>query len=34
MLVASMIIYNKMMIYVEANVFNTGIDSDKNQFSE
>ncbi len=29
MLVASVIIYNKMMIYVEANAFNTDNDSDK-----
>ena len=34
MLVASVIIYNKMMIYVEANAFNTGNDSDKNRCSE
>lgn len=29
MLVASVIIYNKMMIYVEANAFNKGDDGDK-----
>ena len=34
MLVASIFIYNKMMIYVEANAFNIGNDSDKNRCSE
>ena len=34
MLVAYIYIYNKMMIYVEANAFNTGNDSDKNRCSE
>ena len=30
MLVASVIIYNKMMIYVEANAFNIGNDTNNN----
>ena len=34
MLVGYIFIYNKMMIYVEANAFNSGNDSDKNRCSE
>ena len=34
MLVAYIFIYNKMMIYVEANAFNTGDDSDRNSSAE
>ena len=33
MLVASIFIYNKMMIYVEANAFNIGDDSENNKNS-